>query len=94
MKSPVDGRSPGNGLDTPTGDVELVVREVVGTVSGHDVEHISTGMELIGELGIESAQILNALMMLEERFDILIEEDELVAMMTVADLIDVVKSKL
>lgn len=58
------------------------------------VDDITMNSHLINELNINSANLVDVVLDIEDHFDITIEDDEIEKMETVKSAIDIIKSKL
>ncbi len=67
------------------GDVAI---EVLAKLSGKPAAEIRPGMDLTGELGIDSPKALQLLVELEDRLHIEISDEEAARMVTVGDVLD------
>jgi len=63
-----------------------VALEVLAKVSGVERERISPEMDLVANLGLDSAKALQLLVELEERLGLEIEEDDAAGLNTVGDI--------
>lgn len=70
-----------------------VERELIGLLEGRleDPPEILPATELVGDLGLESIQIIEYLCEVEDRYDLMIDEDTLADVRTIADLAAVVR---
>ncbi len=67
---------------------ELLVEEL--SVNADDV---TPGSELINDLGINSLELADFVLLCEEKFDIVIEDDEVQNFVTVADVTEYLSKK-
>lgn len=67
---------------------ELLVEEL--SVNADD---ITPGSELINDLGINSLELADFVLLCEEKFDIVIEDDEVQNFVTVADVTEYLSKK-
>lgn len=67
---------------------ELLVEEL--SVNADD---ITPSAELINDLGINSLELADMVLLCEERFDIVIEDEEVKNFVTVGDVVDFLSSK-
>lgn len=63
-----------------------VALEVLAKVSGIDRDLITPDMDLVANLGLDSAKALELLVALEDRLGLEIEEDEAAGLNTVGDI--------
>lgn len=76
-----------------TPDIKLRVTRAVAKILGHKPETINA-TETLDSLGADSLHHVEIAMDIETEFDILIEDSESSAIVTVQDLIDLVTRKL
>lgn len=67
---------------------ELLIEEL-----SVDPEDITPSAELINDLGINSLELADMVLLCEERFDITIEDDEVRNFVTVGDVVDFLAAK-
>ena len=70
------------------------VKQLVAAQLGKPVEKITEESRLIEDLGADSLDIMEMLMVLEEEFNITIMDEEVEQMKTIAGVVKVVESKL
>ena len=70
------------------------VKQLVATQLNKSVENITAESRLIEDLGADSLDIMEMLMVLEEEFNITIMDEEVEQMKTIAGVVKVVESKL
>ncbi|HEY5730783.1 MAG TPA: acyl carrier protein [Anaerolineales bacterium] len=58
------------------------------------VRDITAGALLVEELGAESADVVNIIVVLEEKYQIVVKESEIAKIRTPADLLSLVRGKL
>ncbi|MBE6562857.1 MAG: acyl carrier protein [Ruminococcaceae bacterium] len=56
-------------------------------------EEVTASAELINDLGINSLELADLVLLCEERFDITIEDDEVQNFVTVGDVVEFLSSK-
>ncbi len=69
--------------------ITAMIEDVIG--KGHK---ITPGMSLMNELGLDSLDIIEMIMDLEDEFEAEIDEEERERIRTVADLVNVIESKM
>ena len=69
-------------------NTETTILEVVAYVLERETEEISVGDELDKTLGMDSMDLAELVLELEDRFRLRITDDELYAMKTVQDIVD------
>lgn len=69
------------------------VREVLVEALNIDAEEVTAEAKLSDDLGIDSLSAVELSLELESTFDIKIEDEELEALVTVQDIINLVESK-
>lgn len=69
--------------DTPSADVRQLIVRVTGSIAAGD---ISPGDRLLEDLGMDSLEIADLLVAIEERFGVVITADALAGTRTVAEL--------
>lgn len=69
--------------------ITAMIEDVIG--KGHK---ITPGMSLMNELGLDSLDIIGMIMDLEDEFEAEIDEEEREGIRTVADLVNVIESKM
>lgn len=74
--------------DTPASGVKPLIARVTGSIAAED---IGPGDRLLQDLGMDSLEIADLLVMIEERFDVIITADALAGSRTVAELEAVVR---
>ncbi|MGA9532226.1 MAG: phosphopantetheine-binding protein [Anaerolineales bacterium] len=72
-------------------DRRRTVQETVELIMG--LEHADPAARLIEDLGAESADVVNIIAALEDRFEISVPEEEIPELHTVADLQDMVEQR-
>jgi acyl carrier protein len=65
--------------------------DVIAKVSGMARDELKPEMELVGNLGLDSAKALELLVELEDQLDMEIGDDEAAQLNTVGDILDYVK---
>jgi acyl carrier protein len=65
--------------------------DVIAKVSGTARDELKPEMELVGNLGLDSAKALELLVELEDQLDMEIGDDEAAQLNTVGDILDYVK---
>ena len=66
--------------------------EVIAEISGKAVEALEPGQNLVGDLGIDSPKALQLLLLLEERLDIEISDEDAAKMEKVGDVLDYLRA--
>ena len=61
--------------------------DIIARISGRDRTMLKPDMELVADLGLDSAKALELLVALEDRLDLEIEDDEAGNLNTVGDII-------
>lgn len=74
-----------------TTDQRPAVQETVELIMG--LEHVDPEDRLIEDLGAESADVVNLIAALEDRFGVAVAEEEIPELRTVADLQAMVKQR-
>jgi acyl carrier protein len=67
-------------------DAKKKALEILAGISGKNASEIEPGMDLVGDLGIDSPHALQLLVELEEALDIEIDDDDAAKMDTVGDV--------
>lgn len=72
---------------------EVLVREILAESLYVDLDKVVLDANIVDGLGADSLDFIEALMNIEQEFDIEISDEEAENIVIVSDLIDVVKSK-
>ncbi len=75
------------------GEVLEKVREIIADKLGVDVDEVVEDASLTDDLGADSLDLVDLVMVFEEEFDIKIEDEELEKIKTVKDVVDGILSK-
>jgi len=67
-------------------DAKKKALEILAGISGKNASEIEPGMDLVGDLGIDSPHALQLLVELEEALDVEIDDDDAAKMDTVGDV--------
>ena len=67
---------------------ELLIEEL-----SIDADEITESAELVNDLGINSLELADLVMLCEERFDIVIDDEDAQKFVTVGDVVDYLSSK-
>ena len=70
------------------------VRELIADKLGVDKDEVTEEASLIDDLGADSLDLVDLVMVFEEEFDVKIEDDELENIKTVKDVVDGIMSKM
>ena len=70
------------------------VRELIADKLGVDKDEVTEEASLIDDLGADSLDLVDLVMVFEEEFDVKIEDDELENIKTVRDVVDGIMSKM
>ncbi len=74
--------------------MEKIIGEIAELVGGQlGIAKVNPSDQLLGGLGAESADLVNIVAALEDRYQITIDESELSGVDTVADLANLVRSR-
>ena len=76
-----------NRPDPPTHDVRPLIAVVTGSIAAADIRR---GDRLVEDLGMDSLEVADLLVAIEEQFDVVISADTLGGARTVAELEDAV----
>ncbi len=74
--------------DKTLNEIETIVRLQLG------LKKVSAKNYLVEELGAESADVVNIIAAIEEKYQIFIAEEELINIQTIEDLCDLVNSRI
>ena len=74
-------------------DVLNTILSVIAKVSGKEVSSITPDLELVADLGLDSAKSLELLVRIEDALDLEIEEDDAAQLNTVGDILDYLRSQ-
>jgi acyl carrier protein len=69
------------------------VLEILADVTGKPEEELTPGLDLVADLELDSAQVMELLAEVEDEFDVEIPEVEAAKLKTVQDVLDYVSSK-
>ena len=69
-------------------DKKSIGLAVVSEISGRPAGELQPSQNLVGDLGIDSPKALQLLLLLEERLDIEISDEDAAQMDTVGDILD------
>jgi acyl carrier protein len=70
------------------------VKDIISDKLGIDREEIAEDSSLIDDLGADSLDLVDLVMVFEEEFDVKIEDEELENIKTVKDVVDGIMSKI
>jgi hypothetical protein len=70
------------------------LQNIIAKILDIDVDDISMNMKLIDDLGVDSLDLFQIIMELEEEFDIEISNAEAQSIITIADAVERIKSKI
>jgi len=70
------------------------VRELIADKLGVDKDEVTEEASLVDDLGADSLDLVDLVMVFEEEFDVKIEDDELENIKTVKDVVDGIMSKM
>ena len=70
------------------------VRELIADKLGVDKDEVTEEASLIDDLGADSLDLVDLVMVFEEEFDVKIEDEELENIKTVKDVVDGIMSKM
>ena len=70
------------------------LQNIIAKILDIDVDDISMNMKLIDDLGVDSLDLIQIIMELEEEFDIEISNAESQSIITIADAVERIKSKI
>jgi len=73
--------------------IEATVKKLIAKQSGLDLKDINQDDEITGHLGLDSLDIVELMMVLEEAFDINIADEAFGGQKTVQQVIDYVKTQ-
>ncbi len=62
--------------------------EIIARISGKPNDHIRPEMELVADLGLDSAKAVELLVTIEDQLDLEIEEEDAAELNTVGDIIN------
>lgn len=68
-------------------DTRQTVLEVVAEITGMEVSELQPQMELVADLGLDSAKSVQMLVTLEERVDVEIDEQRIPKLETIGDVV-------
>ncbi len=71
-------------------DKKELALQAIAEVSRTDAANLKTETELVADLGIDSAKALHLLVILEDRLETEIDDEELAEMKTVGDILDAI----
>lgn len=71
-----------------------IIKNLIAEKSGVDVEKISNDLELKDNLGIDSLDIVELIMELEEEFNCTIPDEDYESSMFVKDIIEIVENRI
>lgn len=69
------------------------IKEILVDELSVNADDITMSAELVNDLGINSLELADLVMLCEERFDIVIEDDDAQNFVTVGDVVDFLSSK-
>ena len=70
------------------------VRELIADKLGVDKDEVTEEASLVDDLGADSLDLVDLVMVFEEEFDVKIEDDELENIKTVKDVVEGIMSKM
>ncbi len=70
------------------------VRELIADKLGVDKDEVTEEASLVDDLGADSLDLVDLVMVFEEEFDVKIEDEELENIKTVKDVVDGIMSKM
>ena len=68
---------------------EQIIIEIISDLSGMDIEDIKMDASLRNDLGIDSLDLIEIVMVIEQRFDIMISDELINSCRTVKELINI-----
>lgn len=74
-------------------DIKSRVKDIIGELTGIDSSDITYTTKLVS-IGIDSLGIVELVMVVEDEFDIVLPEDQYTTIITVQDLVDLVKQEI
>ncbi|VVE36739.1 Acyl carrier protein [Pandoraea horticolens] len=80
------------GATIDTADLGNAVRQLIAELAGLPVESMAAELRLIDELALDSLELIELLMVLEERWGITLTRDRLMKLVTVGDVVALVKT--
>lgn len=77
-----------------TNDIEETIKELIAEQAGINVDRIALASLLVDDLGLDSIDLIELIMAIEERFDTGIDDDALADINTVEEVVAVTKQHL
>lgn len=68
------------------------IRAALGEVSGRDMSSLEAGQKIV-DLGLDSITVADLMLVLEDRYGITLERDEMEALVTLEDLMGLIERK-
>ena len=73
-------------------DIEKIVREELGKITGKDLSQISKEDNLIEQIGLDSLTVLEVFGMMEEKFNIILEPEKISELKTISDIVNLIET--
>ena len=73
-------------------ETEKMVREELGKIIGKDTDEISKDANLIEDVGLDSLNVLEVFGMIEEKFNVVVDPEEISEMKTINDIVNIIEN--
>jgi acyl carrier protein len=80
------------GATIDAADLGSAVQQVIAELAGLPVESVTAELRLTDELALDSLELIELVMVLEERWGITLTRDRLMKLVTVGDVVALVKA--
>lgn len=72
-------------------ETERIVREELSKITGKSTEQISKDDNLIEDVGLDSLNVLEVFGMIEEKFNVVVDPEEISEIRTIDDIVNLIE---
>ncbi len=73
-------------------ETEKMIREELSKITGKDTDQISKDANLIEDVGLDSLNVLEVFGMIEEKFNIIVDPEEISEIKTISDIVTLIEN--
>lgn len=73
-------------------ETEKMIREELSKITGKDTDQISKDANLIEDVGLDSLNVLEVFGMIEEKFNIIVDPEEISELRTINDIVNLIEN--
>lgn len=73
-------------------ETEKMIREELSKITGKDTDQISKDANLIEDVGLDSLNVLEVFGMIEEKFNIIVDPEEISELKTINDIVNLIEN--